>query len=75
MKNWILKLLGFHKTEEEKRLSETIDKKQNKLDKYGGKIIISERGGMRHEFPSKELESAYWQEVMKEIRKDWDKHL
>ena len=69
MRDWLLKLLGLYKTEEEKEMSEAIGNKIKHLEKHGGKIIVSERGGLRHHFPSKEKESAYWSEVLENINK------
>ncbi|CAH9011750.1 hypothetical protein VP249E411_P0027 [Vibrio phage 249E41-1] len=52
-------------------LSDEDIKTHKLLNKYGGKIVVGDRGGFRHEFPSKELENAYWQEVLKETRRGW----
>ncbi|CAH9012132.1 hypothetical protein VP249E411_P0042 [Vibrio phage 249E41-1] len=75
MRDWLLKLLGLYKTEEEKEMAEAIDNKIKQLEKHGGKIIVSERGGLRHHFPSRENESAYWSEVLESIIKKSDKGL
>lgn len=68
MLKWLIKLLGLELTQEEKLLLEAVNKKQKHLDKYGGKMIITKGGGCRHEFPSREQESAYWKEVFEEIK-------
>lgn len=68
MWKWLIKFLGLELTQEEKMILEAAKEKQKRLDKYGGKMIITKGGGCRHEFPSREQESAYWREVMSKIK-------
>ena len=68
MWKWLMKFLGLELTHEEKMLLEALNKKQKHLDKYGGKMIITKGGGCRYEFPSREQETAYWKEVISEIK-------
>ena len=68
MWEWLIKLIGLELTQEEKMILEAAKKKQKHLDKYGGKMIITKGGGCRYEFPSREQETAYWKEVISEIK-------
>ena len=63
----IFKFLGLAPTDEESKISKAIDKKQKRLAKHGGRIIVGDRGGIRDYFDTKEGKSAYEKEVKNRI--------
>lgn len=46
-------------------------KKEERLAKYNGRMVVSERGALRHEFATKADENAYWRSIVNDF---YDKH-
>ena len=67
MLNFILKFLGLTLNQEEKEILKLIKAKEKRLARFGGKMVVGKRGGLRHSFPSEQQEKAYYKEIREEF--------
>lgn len=73
IKNCILNIIFPSETLDDKSVLEQIKLQAKTLDQYGGRMVVGDRGGMRHEFKTKQGEKAYYQSLRKKFEEDCKK--
>ena len=61
--NILANIIFLPLTAEDKAMAKKIKKKQDELEKYGGRMKVIGRGTLIHEFDTKEGEVAYWKMI------------
>jgi len=69
VKMWLLRLLGLVPTEEERKILAIIRRKQRKLARYGGRIVLGRKFSIRDEFETKEGRQAYNNSLKNKFKK------
>lgn len=67
---WLLKLLGLTLSPEEKRDIEVLKQKAAEMAKYGGRMVVSDSGGIRDEFETEEGRAQYYRAIIKRAMKE-----
>lgn len=62
---WLLRLLGIIPTKEEKEILSHVRRKQRRLAKYGGRIVVGRGFSIRDEFETEEGRKAYYRDTNK----------
>lgn len=70
LKRFFKFIFTLRQTEEEKELLKKIIKKQERLARHGGRMVVSRKGGLSHKFDTKEGEAAYNKEVKEKFFRD-----
>ncbi|MFT1654833.1 hypothetical protein ACOKQT_17935 [Vibrio cholerae] len=67
---WLLKLLGLTLSPEEKKILDAANRKAAEMAKYGGRMVISDSGGIRDEFETEKGSAQYYRAIIKRAMKE-----
>lgn len=70
MMEWLLKFLRLTLSPEEMKEVEMLKQKASEMTKYGGRMVISDSGGIRDEFETEEGRAQYYRAIIKRAMKE-----
>ncbi|CAM0064124.1 hypothetical protein VPHK460_0259 [Vibrio phage K460] len=70
MWKFLRKLLGLELSSQELEILKAVETKQRHLKEFGGRIVITSKGGFRDEFDTKEGKSLYYKSIKERYYED-----